>query len=105
MSARSLRIVYTGDASGALGAIKQIESATLGMGDKMRVAGQKMSSVGRSMTVGLTLPLVGIGVAAVKTAAAFEKTMNTMGAVAGVPVPELEKLKALAIDLGAKTAF
>lgn len=67
--------------------------------------GDRVSGVGRKMTMGVTLPLIGIATAGVKSAAAFEGTMNTMRAVAGVPQPQLAKLRDLAIDLGAKTAF
>lgn len=64
-----------------------------------------MTAAGRTMTTHVTLPLLALGAAGVKTAVDFEKSMNTMKAVAGVPGPELEKLRELAIKLGADTVF
>lgn len=46
-----------------------------------------------------------IGVSVVKTGAEFSKSLNAMAAVAGVPGPELEKLRQLAVKLGADTTF
>jgi TP901 family phage tail tape measure protein len=100
-----MRITYTGDARGVLGALKTVENAHKSFGDNLRVVGQKLQSAGRGLTMGLTLPIVGIGVAAVSMAKEFEESMNTMQAVGGVTGKELKKLEALAIDLGAKTAF
>lgn len=80
-----------------------------GFGSKLsssfQSAGKKMSQTGRTMTSHVTLPLLGLAAAGVKTAVDFEKTMNTMKAVAGIPGPELEKLRELAVKLGADTVF
>jgi TP901 family phage tail tape measure protein len=105
MAERTLKIVYAGDPRGVLGAIKQIDSAHASMGDKARAIGNQIAHTGKSMTVGLTLPLVGIGISAVKTAAEFETSMNTMKAVAGVAGSKLDSLKNLAIKMGAETVF
>lgn len=68
-------------------------------------AGQKLSGFGRKATMFVTLPLAALAGKAIQTAADFEESMNAMGAVAGVPGPQLEKLRKLAIKLGADTAF
>lgn len=46
-------------------------------------AGERMTRVGRTMTVGLTLPIVGLGVGAVKAASDFESLRMGMEAVTG----------------------
>lgn len=66
---------------------------------------KNLSNAGRSLSTFVTAPLVGLAAVGVKTASDFEKSMNTMAAVAGVPGPELEKLRQLAIKLGADTVF
>ena len=112
MSSREVRVVILGDSRQAQRAFAdlnraaaQSQSGLVAMGQKAITAGQSMSRVGASMSRSITLPLAGLAIAAVKTAVDFEKTMNTMGAVAKVPAPQLEKLRALAIDMGAKTVF
>jgi TP901 family phage tail tape measure protein len=66
---------------------------------------RNLSNAGRSLSTFVTAPLVGLAAVGVKTASDFEKSMNTIAAVAGVPGPELEKLRQLAIKLGADTVF
>lgn len=68
-------------------------------------AGRSISGVGDQMTYGLTLPIVATGIAGVKTAADFEKSMNLVRAVSGVTGDEFTKLRTQAIDLGASTQF
>jgi TP901 family phage tail tape measure protein len=83
------------DTSGLRAGLSQASSAMAG-------AGSTMSSAGRKMTTGLTLPLVGAGVASVKLAADFDKNMRLVGIASGAPVGPL---KELALQMGAKTAF
>lgn len=68
-------------------------------------AASSLSDTGKKMTTFITLPLVGIAAAAVKTAGEFDQTMRTMAAVAGVPGPELKKLGELAKQMGRDTVF
>lgn len=81
--------------------MKSVDSTS----DKWNKAGDKMMGVGKKLTLGVTAPLLGIAAMGIKTAASFEESMNVMGAVAGVPGPELEKLRALAIKVGQDTVF
>ena len=46
-------------------------------------AGKVISSVGSTFTKAITLPIVGVATAAVKTAADFEASMSKVGAIAG----------------------
>jgi TP901 family phage tail tape measure protein len=71
-------------------------------GGAMSRAGSTMSRAGSTLTRGVTLPLVGIGVAATKLAADFDKNMRLVGIATGAPTEALSKL---ALQMGAETAF
>ena len=85
-------------ATGFAGAFKRA-------GDKMQEVGDSISSFGRKMTLGVTLPIVGIGVAAVNIQKDFEQSMNALAVMTGAPQKELEKLSDLAKQMGADTVF
>lgn len=84
---------------------KGVNDAVSNASKSMQNLGSKMSSVGKKMTVGITAPLVGIGVAAAKTAGEFESTMNVLQANTGASGKEMSNLSALAKKLGADTVF
>lgn len=98
---RALRDV--GDEGESLGS--RVDSGTSKAGMSLSSFAKSAANVGRDMTMYVTTPLVGIGIAGIKTAGDFEQTMNTMGAVAGVPGPELAKLSSLALQMGKDTVF
>ena len=72
---------------------------------KVRDAGTKVTSVGKSLTAGVTTPLVGLGVAAVTTAADFESSMNGVRAVTGATGADFEALEDQAKEMGSTTQF
>lgn len=51
--------------------------------DKFSAVGSSLTSAGRALTVGVTTPLLGMGTAAVKTAAGFEASMSQVLATMG----------------------
>lgn len=67
--------------------------------------GSKLTSTGGKLTAGLTLPIVGVATAAVKTASEFEASMSRVEAVSGATGDELEALRAKAREMGAATKF
>lgn len=67
--------------------------------------GEQLTSVGKSMTMGVTTPIVGMGAAVLKTAGDFEAGMNRVRAVSGATGAEFEQLEALAMELGRTTQF
>ncbi|WP_261809555.1 phage tail tape measure protein [Levilactobacillus humaensis] len=73
--------------------------------ERIGTSGKKVSSVGKSLTMGLTVPLVAVGTAAVKTGGDFEAQMNRVGSISGATSGELKQLSDQAVDLGAKTVF
>jgi hypothetical protein len=65
---RTLSVVITGDESGAQRAFRNTGAGADTMGSKLDAVGTKMVSVGKKATIGLTLPIVALGVASVKMA-------------------------------------
>lgn len=69
--------------------------------------GQSVKRAGRSMTVGLTLPIVGLGAATLKMSNDFNKSMANVGTLIPGNIERLRELKAgvqsLAIDTGKAT--
>ena len=81
-------------------------------GDKSATAEQKMNGLssafkttGGLLSKSVTLPLVGVGAAAVKTASDFEAGMSEVKAISGATGSEFDALRDKAIEMGAKTKF
>lgn len=72
---------------------------------RIQSAGEKLTSVGTGLTAGVTTPLVGVGVAALKTAGDFESSMNNVRAVTGATGGEFDKMSDLAREMGSTTQF
>ena len=81
----------------------QDETATAA--DKFTAMGTSLGSVGKTLTLGVTAPLVGIGAAAVKTASEFETAMSNVKAISGASADDMKALTAKAEEMGAKTKF
>ena len=74
-------------------------------GDKLKEVGGNISAFGKKMTLGVTLPIVGIGVAAIAIQKDFEQSMNQLAVMTGAPEKQLRKLSDLAMQMGADTVF
>ncbi len=70
---------------------------------KLQDAGKKIGDVGSDLSKKITLPLVGVGVAAAKLGVDFEASMSEVQAVTGATGEELESLEIAARDAGATT--
>lgn len=62
--------------------------------------GNKMSSVGKKLSLGLTVPLTFFGKQAVDVAASFEQNMNVLQAASGATGAQFQQMSALAKALG-----
>lgn len=80
---------------------QQIQAA----GEKMQNVGDKISDVGGKLTRNVTVPIVGIGTAIVKTAADFESQMSTVQAITGATGDEIGQLEDKAREMGENTVF
>ena len=74
-------------------------------GKTLENVGNKMSSVGSSLTRNVTAPIVAIGAAAVKTTADFDSSMSQVAAVSGATGDEFDALRNKAREMGSKTKF
>ena len=75
------------------------------LGQKMQTVGNNMTSTGKAMTASVTVPIVALGTAAVKTAANFDSAMSEVSAVSGATGKDLDDLRAKAREMGSKTKF
>lgn len=73
-------------------------------GDSLQETGGKIESVGKSL-LPVSTAVTGIGVAGLKVATDFEKAMSGVQAITGATGADFERLREVAIDLGATTAF
>ena len=67
--------------------------------------GGKLQSIGSNLTAAITLPLAAIGVAAVKSGMQFESAMNSIQGVLRPTTSQMDDLRAMALKMGADTAF
>ncbi len=79
------------------------KSATAG--NKLRGLSSTFDTVGKSLTKTVTVPLVGIGTAAVKTAAQFDSNMSEVKAISSATGEQFTQLRNKAIEMGAKTKY
>ena len=73
-------------------------------GEKLQALGDNISSVGKKF-LPVTGAVVGLGTAAVKTAADFDSAMSQVAAVSGATGADLEALRDKAREMGSKTKF
>lgn len=73
--------------------------------DKLAGFGSAMSSAGSSLTKWVTLPLVGVGTAAMAVGNDFEAAMSQVKAISGATGEGFEALREQALQLGADTSF
>ena len=86
-------------------AAKQVQNFQNNTNSTMSTVGQVATSTGKTLTKAVTVPIIGIGVAAAKIGGDFESQMSRVKAISGATGSSFEELRQQAIDLGAKTAF
>ena len=91
-------VTATVNANTTLGTIGRV-------GDTLRSAGRALTSTGKSLTVGLTLPIAGVATAAVKTGMDFDAAMSKVQAISGASGEDFDKLRDKAREMGAQTKF
>lgn len=70
-----------------------------------QMMGESLQSVGKALTVGVTAPLVGIGIKSVKTASEFEAAMSKVKAISGATGTDFKRLEDIAMRMGRTTKF
>jgi len=100
------------DLKRAMGDLQKLQAQSLSMGTKIQNVGRqiqgfgsKVQQVGSTLTKSVTLPIVGIGVAAIALQAEFEQSMNSLQVNAQASSGEMANLSKLALKMGADTVF
>ena len=75
------------------------------VGKTFQKTGKSISQTGKGLTTSVTLPIVAIGGAALKTAADFEKAMDKVQSISNASSNDMVKLSDKAREMGAKTKF
>lgn len=109
MDSFSVVAVISANISKYQNALKQVYGETNKLKDlttmNSQVMGASMQSVGKALTVGVTAPLVGIGIKSVKTASEFEAAMSKVKAISGATGGDFKRLEDIAKKMGATTKF
>lgn len=72
-----------------VGDVSDYESAMKAAEEKTKAVGSKMTSIGKGMTAGVTLPIVGMGLVAVNAASDMEESMSKVSVVFGDNADEI----------------
>lgn len=98
-TSKTLGIKYTADTADVKKGVGEIERLNAGLGDKLKSAGRSMTNVGKTATLGLTLPLVAFGKTALdsfgeaqRVAGQTDAVLKSTGGAAGVTAAEIGKL-------------
>lgn len=74
-------------------------------GEKVKDVSQKLGEVGTTLTTHVTMPIVGLGTAAVAAASEFDAGMSKVQAISGATGDEMQQLRDKALEMGNKTKF
>jgi TP901 family phage tail tape measure protein len=92
--------------AGLVGQLKDVGDSPLGtLPQQLTAVGNAATSIGRTLTTTLTLPIVGLGIAGVKAAGDFEKSWNAARAFVEGTAADMEKLRTTTLSLGQVSAF
>lgn len=101
------------DISGFLAGLKSAQSEAdtasknivTKIGNNFQSVGKSLEAAGSTLTKKVTVPIVGLGTAAVKTTSSFESAMSKVSAISGATGGDLDALNKKAQEMGAKTKF
>lgn len=103
----TLRFVdkFTAPMDSAIGKIQRQSSEMMKAGRQISRFGNNIENAGKKYTATITTPIVGTGIAAVSTAANFEKGMSKVQSISGATGDDMDALTKKAQEMGAKTKF
>lgn len=93
------------NAQGYMTTLKTAKKETENFKNQMGGIGDKMTTVGKGMTAGLTVPILGIGATALKGSMDFEAGMSNVQALSGATGDDLQALENIAREMGSKTKY
>ena len=102
--ARRLLVEIVGDASSLQRALGSASASADGFGAKMTAAGGRISSFGKTMTRDMTLPIVGLGAVAAKTAIDFQASMELIHTQAGVGQKAVDSMSKSVVAMAGSVA-
>lgn len=92
MPSRVLTVEIVGNAGSLERALGKAAVASKGFGDKVASVGRSISKTGKTLTRDVTLPIVGIGIAATKMALTFDDKMRQVQTQAGASSKEVSRM-------------
>lgn len=102
---RNLRVIITADSAQAKAAMASMAAQTTALGSNIESLGKSMTSVGKSMTTYMTLPIVGLGAAAVKMAVDFQQQMTYVRTQAGDTTDSIATLSNQVLSLAQSSQY
>lgn len=96
-----LRVILGIDTAAFDRGLSEAERNMVRAGARYQRIGDKISGIGKSLSVGLTLPLLAVGGASLKLASDFEASMNRVEAATGATGTQLKALRDSAKAFGA----
>lgn len=96
---------FEGGISTARGLIKTLQSDSASAAAKATAIGTAMASTGKLMTLGLTAPIIGLGVAATKSFVSFDDAIRQVTATMEATEAETQRLTEAAQEVGLTTKF
>jgi TP901 family phage tail tape measure protein len=96
---RKVEVAIVGDATSLVNAFGKAGVAATGF----KKTAERMQSVGRKMTMGVTLPIVGIGAAAFKMSSDFEASMSKITGLVGISQKDVQAMGKGVLDLSKST--
>jgi TP901 family phage tail tape measure protein len=85
--------------------MSQFDGSMSSVGGMLSKVGNSMTSMGKTMTMGLTTPIVGLGVTALKMSANFETGMNRVSALTGATTKQFDAMREKSLELGSTTQY
>lgn len=96
---------FTKPSQEVIDSMRKMGKEAIAAGKQIKIAGKNISSVGSNLTKNVTVPILALGTAAVKTSADFGARMSEVQAISRSTGKEMSDLKDKAIEMGAKTKF
>lgn len=83
----------------------EIQIGTESAENNVKGLASQMADVGKTLSLGVSAPLLGVAATALKSAGDFEQAMNQMQVISGATGDQMKEMQALALKLGADTSF
>ena len=83
--------------------VDEVSGKLKGIGGGLSGLAGSMTNAGKKMTAGLTLPIVGLGIASIKMAADFDASMRNVNSIAQLSEDQFVDLKDRVIDFSLTT--